>query len=432
MLERFLKYIADERLFRPEDRVLLGVSGGMDSMLMARLFSESPYTFGIAHCNFGLRGVESDDDEAFVKQEAAKLRVPCFATRFQTHTYAEENKLSTQMAARELRFAWFDMIREENGYAVMALAHHLNDLTETMLINLIRGTGPTGMHSMQPKSGNRVRPLLCFTREEIAGAVRAWGVPYREESSNSSDDYLRNRLRHHVIPLLREENPNLERTFAETARHFSEADQFIEAHMTPYRHLLVQDGTGWRISCRQLQKAPAAGMILFRLLHPFGFRSETIKEILQACSSQPGKQFLSKNHRIIKDREYLYLIPRYDLETAAPDFARLFDATVSNVDDTTLTSDPDTAFLDYDKLQFPLTVRYWEAGDRFQPLGLRGQKKLSDFFVDLKVPRHLKKRIPLLVSGNTIVWVAGYRIAEPYQVTSTTKKVYRISLKFQK
>ena len=434
MLERFLKYIAEEGLFQRGDRVLLGVSGGMDSMLMAALFSQSGYPFGMAHCNFGLRGSESDQDEQFVKKEAEKLRIPFYSKRFQTHAYAEEKKISTQMAARELRYTWFDQLAEEEDYQVIALAHHLNDLVETMLINLLRGTGPAGMHSMQPRNGNRVRPLLCFTREEIAREVAKQKIPYREESSNASDHYLRNRLRHHLVPMLKAENPSLEHTFAATARHFAEAGRFIDQQLAPYRAWLTKDGENWRLPCEKLTGMGSGSFVLFRLLQPFGFNADVAREVFRACNSQAGKQFFSPTHRLIKDRDQLIITPLHQGEEkkSGPALEDLFETAVLDSAAAEIDPGPNTAYLDYDTLQLPLTVRNWQPGDRFHPLGMRGHKKLSDFFIDLKIPLHRKHRIPLVCSGEEIVWVAGYRIAEPFKVSPTTKKVYRIRLKFQK
>ena len=453
MLERFLEYMREENLCQPHDRLLLAVSGGMDSMYLATLFSRSPFSFGIAHCNFGLRNEESDEDEQFVRQRAVEFGVPFYSVRFPTIAYAREQKISTQMAARRLRYDWFDTISKGEGYQAVVVAHHLNDLVETMLINLIRGTGPAGMHGILPKAGKIIRPLLCFTREEIAAAVLMDNIPYREESSNASDKYLRNRLRHQVVPVLKASNPSLERTFASTARHFLETEQFIEQHMRPYRDLLETQGENLRLACSAIRSLDHPGMILYQLLRPFGFNAGTTGDILKACNSQPGRQFLSATHKIIKDREHLVIIP---LENAAqkpsPDedfpeqdlsagkqrtpeqslFERLFDASVLPIGQAAITSDTETAFLDYEKLRLPLTVRYWQEGDRFQPLGMKGKKKLSDFFVDLKIPLHLKHHIPLVISGGEIVWVAGCRIADPFKVTVTTKKVYRMKSKFPK
>ncbi|QEC51147.1 tRNA(Ile)-lysidine synthase [Anseongella ginsenosidimutans] len=438
MLERFLKYIREEDLCKGGDRVLLAVSGGMDSMFMYALFSRSPFSFGIAHCNFGLRGEESDEDQMFVKQEAGKSGVPFYTVRFKALDYAREHKLSTQMAARQLRYDWFETLRREEGYQAIAVAHHLNDQVETMLINLVRGTGPAGLHGILPKNGKIIRPLLCFTREEIAAAVNREAIPYREESSNASDKYLRNRLRHQVVPVLKALNPGLEHTFAATARHFLEAEQFIEHHMEPYRALLQKEGESFRISCKALPEPGMGETILYQLIKPFGFAAGQSRDILNACQSQPGKQFFSATHQLIKDRGYLIIIPLQNtsgqglLQNEALSFEKMFEAEILRAEDAGTSPGAGTAFLDYEKLQLPLTVRYWQDGDRFHPLGMKGSKKLSDFFVDQKIPLHLKGRIPLLLSGKEIAWVAGYRIADPFKVTEGTKKVYRIKFNSRK
>lgn len=427
MIEKFLKYIREENLCRNEERILLAVSGGMDSMLMASLFHESSSRFGIAHCNFGLRGSESDEDERFVRDRAGTFGVPFYTTRFETAEYAREHKISTQMAARELRYKWFEKIRQQEEYQNIALAHHLNDLVETMLINLVRGTGVRGMHGILPRNGKLIRPLLCFTRTEIEAFVNRESIPYREESSNSSDKYVRNRLRHLVIPVLKELNPDLEHTFESTAAHFSEAEQLVQEQVNLNRHLLQQAGGTWVLDYAPLLQIAAPGTVAFELLRPFGFNAATVKALLEAGEAQPGKQFFSGSHRAVKDRGRLIIT---SLEEADPPrFEELFEARTRPAEDTKITSDAGVALLDLDKLRLPLEVRYWREGDRFQPLGMAGQKKLSDFFVDCKVPLHFKHRIPLLVSGSEIIWVAGYRIADPYKVTPSTKKVYEIKLK---
>lgn len=440
MLERFLKYIEEEGLCRKQDRLLLAVSGGMDSMFMMRLFSQSSFLAGVAHCNFKLRGEESDQDQEFVKQEAEKLKLPFYTVSFSTESYAGRRKISTQMAARELRYEWFEQLARKEGYPLIAVAHHLNDLVETMLINLIRGTGPAGMHGIFPKKGNIIRPLLAFTREEIAAEVRRQAIPYREESSNASDKYLRNRLRHQVIPVFQELNPNLEHTFAANARHFLEAEQLIDQHIAPYRELIKRDNESWRLPCQALEEQKISGSVLFHLLRPFGFNAATISGIMEACRAQSGKQFFSPTHRLVKDRDDLIISPLPATGNGDDDrqgspaslFDELFEGEAMDAKDLAFGDGNTSAFLDMDKLQFPLEARYWKKGDRFHPLGMNGRKKLSDFFVDLKIPLQVKEQIPLVLSGGEIAWVAGYRIAHPFRVTTLTKKVYRIKLKIPK
>ena len=427
MIERFLEFISEEGLCAPGDSVLLGVSGGMDSMTMSRLFRQSPFRYGIAHCNFGLRGGESDEDERFVKEYAGKCGVPFFSVRFNTGEYARERRISTQMAARELRYRWFEEIRQREGYDAVAVAHHLNDLVETMLINLVRGTGLAGMHGISPKKGKLIRPLLGFTREEIEAFANGEAIPYREESSNASDKYMRNRLRHCVVPVLKELNPRLEHTFANSARHFSEAEQLLGEQVNWYRHLLEQQDGAWTLDYSSIREMSAPRTVVYELLKPFGFNEETVQALLEADQAQPGKQFLSASHRAVKDRDRLIIVPvRKD---PVPAFEELFEARVGTPEDTAITPDARRAFLDYHTLRLPLKVRYWQEGDSFQPLGMKGRKKLSDFFVDQKIPLHLKQRIPLLLSGDEIVWVAGYRIAEPFKITPATKKIYELRLK---
>src|SRR3546814_100700 len=334
MLDRFLKYIQEENLCLPGDRILLGVSGGMDSMLMTWLFSQSAFSFDIAHCNFGLRGKESDEDEEFVAAQAQNYGVSFHRHHFETSDYARRKKISVQMAARELRYEWFETFRRQEHYQAVAIAHHRNDLVETMLINLLRGTGPDGLHGILPRNGHLIRPLLCFTREEIAGMVVSQKLPYREESTNASDKYLRNRLRHQVVPVLKELNPSLEHTFSKTAQLFLETGQLIHRYVDKHRRVLQKTKSGWEISCQVLCQADAPGILLYHLLRPMGFHPDTIQELLEACNSQPGKQFSSPTHTAIKDRDRLIIIPRENKPSVIAeeaDFEELFDTRVLEV-----------------------------------------------------------------------------------------------------
>lgn len=468
MLKKLLHFIKKEKLFSTDDRVLLAVSGGRDSMVMSELFRQAGFRFGIAHCNFRLRGTASDADELFVKEWAQAHKVPFHSARFQTRQYAGEHKISVQMAARQLRYEWFEQIRRENGYGFIATAHHQDDVMETMLINLVRGTGVSGMHGILPKFQSLIRPLLCFRQDEISRFQQENAVPYREDSSNQSEQYWRNKIRHRVIPVLKELNPRVTVTFSRNARHFAEAEAVLKKYVDQHRQLLVTQHEGWVLDYRELERTTAPATLLFELLKPFGFTAETVLDMLEAKEAPPGKQFFSgpkpaesrklkaeggsvppagaakpsgggtsaeaaaqkpgsPAYTAVKDRTSLFIYPAS--VRPAPDPDTLFKQETMEYHGQDIPRSPLVAYLDHDRLTFPLQVRYWQEGDTFMPLGMKGRKKLSDFFVDEKVPLHLKHRIPLVLSGDEIIWVAGYRIAEPCKVTGQTRKIHILALR---
>ncbi|WP_207428072.1 tRNA lysidine(34) synthetase TilS [Pedobacter sp. SYSU D00535] len=436
-LNQFLNFIQQHRLFSGSDAVLLAVSGGRDSVLLAHLFNAANFTFGIAHCNFGLRGQESDDDETFVRDLAEDIQKPFYSTRFNTREYAAVHKVSIQMAARELRYSWLEELRQKENFRYIALAHHASDTTETVLLNLVRGTGISGLHGILPKRDKLIRPLLFLTREEIDEVVEQEKLSYREDSSNSSTKYARNKIRLEVIPTLKELNPLLDETFKENARRFLELEAFLDRQVEQLRQELFipqRDGKTL-IPLPALRQLEPKNLLLYHLFKPYGFSESVLRDFSEGWKGQPGKKFLSATHQLLIDREKAYLMKSQDTaqevtlvhkDEAAlrhPQFSLIYHC--KSADKISLSKNPHIAMLDADLLQFPLKLRYWNRGDYFYPFGMKGKKKLSDFFIGQKVALSDKNTIPILENGNgDIVWIVGWRIDDRYKITPKTRKVY--------
>lgn len=448
MLNSFNTYIKKENLFSKSDSILLTVSGGIDSIVLCELFQKAGLKFSIAHCNFQLRGEESDGDEIFVETLAEKLKVQFHSVTFDTSSFAKKNKLSIQVAARQLRYEWFEEIREQFDYSFIATAHHQDDSIETFFINLIRGTGIAGLHGILPKQGKVIRPLLFTNKEQIELFAKKNKLKHREDSSNASEKYVRNKIRHQLIPLLKELNPNIQQTIANDIKHLSDTEKIYKKVISEKRSKIVtEEENSIRFSIKDLKKLNPLEPYLFEYLYPLGFNSVTINEIISCLEAQPGKQFFSTTHRLIKDRDFLIV------DTSIKTKARLPDGQVStqkkdanhfikknqkkikienfevlsnsaNAKNYKLKVSDNCANLDFDKLQFPLEIRKWEKGDVFYPLGMKGKKKLSDFFIDKKLSIIQKEKIWLLTSKDKIVWIIGLRMDDRFKVTNKTKKIY--------
>ncbi|MBE9585596.1 tRNA lysidine(34) synthetase TilS [Mucilaginibacter sp. JRF] len=433
-VKRFTEFIEQNSLFTPQNSILLAVSGGIDSVLLARLFSAAGYSFGIAHCNFGLRGSEADADQQFCLDLATQLGVPFHTINFDTTQYANAHKISIQMAARELRYNWFEQIRQQYNYRLIALGHHKNDTIETILLNLTRGTGIAGLHGILPKNGVLVRPLLFLTREEIAAIVKAEDIAYVEDSSNASTKYARNKLRHEVVPKLRELNPNLENTFDNNLRHFRQLEELLELKVAEVRHdLFIPHNDEIHIAVDAVKALQPQQLLLYKLLQPYGFTEPVVDDVIASLDAQSGKWFASATHRLTVDRGKLILVENITASTETviineTDHEVRFDGqriAILHDDSPLIVKDnPFAVSVDADKLIYPLSIRHWQQSDYFYPLGMKTRKKLSDFFINLKIPLHKKQQKPLLVNGNgDIMWVAGYRPDERYKVSHNTKKV---------
>ncbi len=444
MLKEFTAYLKRENLFTPSGKILLTVSGGVDSVVMFELFHKAGLKFGIAHCNFQLRGKESEGDEKLVKQLAAKCKVPFYTKRFETYAFAESKNISIQMAARELRYEWFEEIRKKEKYKFIATAHHQGDSIETFFINLIRGTGIAGLHGILPKQGNIVRPLLFATKNQIIEFATQHKLKYLEDSSNASDKYIRNKIRHQVIPVLKELNPSFETTMDATIKRLIKVEEIYNREMQKMRSLIAHQGENFiSIPKSFLNFLPLPETYLFEFLKPFNFNSSSVDEIISGLAGESGKQFFSSTHRLIIDREVLIVEEIKDFKLQISDFklkikknqkeliyeeTKLNFKTITKPANYKLQTKNSIATLDFDKLTFPLEIRKWQQGDSFYPLGMKGKKKLSDFFIDNKLPLNEKENTWLLTSGGHVAWIIGMRIDNRFKITAQTKKIFLAEL----
>ncbi len=439
MLKRFRAYNEEHRLLGYGERVLLTVSGGVDSVVMAHLYAETDFDCAIAHCNFQLRGEDSEADEAFVRSLAARLEMPVYVERFDVDMEMEERGISLQMAARDLRYNWFSSLATQHSFDAIATAHNLNDSVETFFLNLARGTGVRGLTGIPSRNENIIRPILFASRKEIDAFAQDESIAYREDSSNRETKYQRNKIRHDVIPTMEQINPAFINTMASNMERMVELREIVERSVDGLREEIFLRVSGEiRIETARLMKLDPVGTWLYELFAPFGFTRLQCKEIEQLLQSGSGKRFLSPSHQLFKDRDQLILVEskkdsfeRYYLDAPEKTSSLPFSMDVEVMDRKDLGKIPShsyTACLDYDEILFPLTIRRWLPGDYFYPLGMDQMKKLSDFFVDEKVPVPEKERTWILASGKKIVWIMGRRIDHRFRITENTSKVLLLRL----
>jgi tRNA(Ile)-lysidine synthase len=442
MLNEFLTFINKQNLIQPTQKVLLAVSGGMDSVVMCDLFSKAKFDFAIAHCNFGLRGEESNEDEMFVKKLSIKYKVPFFVTTFQTAEFAENEKISTQMSARVLRYQWFEKLRLQHGFAAIATAHHQNDVLETVLLNITKGTGIAGLHGIRPKSGYVIRPMLFAEKEGIFDYVVENQVIWREDSSNESNKYQRNLIRNEVVPLLKQINPNLENTIQQTVERIVAVEAIFEQEMELLRKQITwTDGQTVYVNFKAIQTLSEPIIKLAELLKPYNFQYQQCHDIFEAFDKESGKSFISPTHILVKDRTEL-VITKKNLQSfesqvieRAGTVIEINEKMLSIGESTeieegfTVSTAKKIACLDADKVRFPLQVRKWKEGDWFCPLGMNKKKLISDFLIDQKVPLNLKKEVYLLTSNGSVMWVIGFRIDDRFKVTDKSVNVCKMEIK---
>lgn len=439
MLRKVQSFIDIHQLLTAEKPVLVGVSGGADSVALLHVLYSLGYPCVVAHCNFHLRGEESNRDEQFVVELVKKFQFPFYKTDFDTVAYSKENGISIEMAARDLRYAWFRKIMTETGAQAIAVAHHADDSIETLLMNLVRGTGLRGLTGIPYRNGDVVRPLLEVSRAEIENYLSVNGLSYVNDSTNDSTDYHRNKIRNQVIPLLEEINPSVRQTLYESLSRFDDTYEIYRRAVDDIMNkAVVKDNEEIRINIESLKEQPAINTVLFEILYSYGFSSHVIEQIVSSLNYQSGKVFFSDSYTLLKDRNELILAPKEekdstsyyinegDSELTQP--IKLSLRKLKKTPDFEISKDKGKIHVDWDKLKFPLELRHWREGDVFHPFGMKGQKKVSDFFTDIKLNRIEKEQCWLLLSENKIVWVIGLRLDDRFRVKDSTQNILEITL----
>ena len=437
MLQKFQSHIFQNFPFLSGKKLLLATSGGLDSMVMVDLFRKLSFEIAIAHCNFQLRGVESFEDQNFVQNYAESNEIKLFVTQFDTEAFAKDYKLSTQVAARELRYNWFHELLETEKCDYVLTAHHADDNLETFLINLVRGTGLDGLTGIPAQNENVIRPLLLFSRQEIEQYAKENNIDWREDSSNASDKYLRNKIRHNLVPILKELNTDFLSSFHKTQVYLQESKTMVEdASIMVYQQVAKESGKDIHFDLNKLQQLPNYKSYLYQWLREFGFLAW--EDIYDLVESQSGKQVFSNEFRLLKNRDFLILSPiniedkkeEYYIFKDQKEIDSPLNLSFSKVADIGIGSNR-AIFVDEDKLHFPLVLRRWDEGDTFQPFGMEGKsKKVSKIFKDEKLSLIDKENTWLLCSDDKIIWIIGIRQDERFKIEKTTKN--RIQIQWQK
>ncbi|EDP69794.1 tRNA(Ile)-lysidine synthetase [Flavobacteriales bacterium ALC-1] len=438
MLKTFRNHIDKDLLFLNESKLLIAISGGIDSVVLAHLCHQFQLNFTLAHCNFNLRGEESNADEDFVLELADQLNVEVFIQNFDTQTYADENKRSIQMAARELRYDWFTELAEQLKFDYILTAHHADDNLETFLINFTRGTGLNGLTGIPEINDNIVRPLLQFSREQIESYANENAIKWREDSSNSSRKYLRNKLRHEVVPILKEINPQLLDSFMNTLDNLNDTVNIVEESLNAVtkRTITKIDDTSISYKISEFKKLNNPKAYIYEMFKAYGFTEWN--DVVDILDAETGKYVKSSTHRLIKHRDVLILtdlcdtelkeepllIHKKDKSTTTPFGVLLFDEA-----DAISKTSTNIIYIDKDKLSYPIELRLWQEGDYFYPYGMKGKKKISKYLKDEKLSLVEKESIWLLTSNNEVVWVVGRRGDNRFRVNNETNTILKIELK---
>ncbi|WP_460538988.1 tRNA lysidine(34) synthetase TilS [Echinicola sediminis] len=440
MLEQFISHIRGKNLLDTGKQYLLAISGGMDSVCLAHLLRQSGVPFVMGHCNFGLRGKESDGDELFVRSLASELGVDIEVKHFKTKEYAESLGISTQMAARDLRYEWFDEVMKARGCEGIVVAHHHNDQLETILLNLMRGTGVEGVYGMSEIRDQVIRPLLPFSREELSKYAAESGITWREDSSNRESDYKRNFLRNEVLPLLKQQDSQVEEKLHQSFERLKDTGRaFFHLYSHWKKEHVGRDGEMAYLKKEDLQHLPGCKSFLYYWLRDYGFNPSQIDDMLAVLESgEVGRRFDAEGYMVNIDRSYIYLgkaksdfrevsVSKNDVELQCGEES--YDIMVLE-EGNELDRSSKNAMLDRGALKFPLSLRYWQEGDRFRPLGMKKFKKISDFLIDLKVPVIAKKEVKVLCDDEgEVVWVQGFRVDDRFKVSAATKEIMYIKLK---
>ncbi|NOQ24335.1 MAG: tRNA lysidine(34) synthetase TilS [Bacteroidales bacterium] len=439
MQKDFQQFIDSNKLCSNNNRLLLGISGGIDSICMFHLFRQLEFPIGIAHCNFQLRGSESDQDEVFVRNLANQYDIPFFTIRFDTKELAESKGISIQMAARELRYSWFEEIRDKYSYDYITIAHNRDDVVETFLINLTRGSGIKGFTGIKPKSGNIIRPLLYASRNEIVEYINKQNFKYREDSSNKSVKYSRNLIRHEIIPLFEKINSSFRETVIENISKLKDTETIYNTSIDNTKNSILRiEDQKMLISLEKLNHLNPLSSYLFEILKPYGFSGAQSLDIIDSLEGISGKQFFSATHRLIKDRNDLIIeeIQQiqnkiYYIDQEAENITSPINLNITKQelnDEFKIIKSNNIGFFDLDKIEFPLILRKWKKGDYFMPLGMTNLKKLSDFFIDNKLSLIDKENTWILENCNKIIWIVGQRIDERFKISDKTTNILKIEI----
>ncbi|WP_299888233.1 tRNA lysidine(34) synthetase TilS [uncultured Lacinutrix sp.] len=435
MLKAFQEHTDNNLPFLKKSKILIALSGGLDSVVLTHMCHELSFNVSLAHCNFNLRGNESDEDENFVVELANSLDLEVFVQHFGTESYAKKQKLSIQMAARKLRYEWFKELTNQFQFDYILTAHHADDNLETFLINLTRGSGLDGLKGIPVVNNNIIRPLLKFSREDIESYANKYNLKWREDSSNASTKYLRNKLRHEVIPTLKEVNPQLLHSFESTIKNLNDTSDIVEQSLKTVLESVIQNVNNNEVlySVPEFLKLNNPKAYIYEIFKEYGFTA--FEDIYNLLEAQSGKQIYSKTHRLIKNRDSLILTvldnnDGEDIQIVKDDKTIGIPNGVLYFDKVKVVSKPQKfeIFVDAETLSYPLQVRSWKDGDFFYPIGLQGKKKLSKYFKDEKLSLLDKEKCQLLCSNNEVVWVINYRADNRFKVTKETKNILKITL----
>ena len=440
LLQRFIENYKNKGWGNTPKAILLAVSGGRDSMVMADLFLKNKISFIVVHCNFQLRGEEANTDEKLVKSWCVENKIPFFVNHFDTKSFAGQWKKGIQETARKLRYDWFSTLCKENNLRYIATAHHANDNVETLLINLFKGTGIKGLQGIPMQNGNIIRPLLFATREMIDHYAIENNIQYRDDESNEDDKYLRNAVRHQIIPNIEKYFPNASNQIHDSIKRFSQTLEIYDENIQQkIKKLIEQRGKDIYIPIRKLKQVNPLETLCYELFKPYGFSGMQTQQLIDLMDAEAGKWINSPSHKLIKDREFLIIT---ELKTEATDFISIEHIPTKidvehlsfhlskTVKPEIISRAANIAFLDLSKIEFPILLRKWRQGDYFYPIGMgMKKKKLSRFFIDQKIPLHQKENIWVLESNKRIVWLAGYRLDERFKITDKTDEVLKIEMR---
>ncbi len=433
--EKVFQYIGKHQLIMPNEAVVVGLSGGSDSIVLLHILISLGYKCVAAHCNFHLRGEESQRDEAFVRQLCQDKSITLLVKDFNTQAHADKNRISIEMSARELRYGWFEQLLKDLGIPCLAIAHHQDDSVETTLLNLIRGTGIKGLKGISPKNGNIIRPLLCLTKKEINDYAKTSDLKYVDDSSNGKTIYQRNKIRLEILPLMEQINPSIKDTIGRMSQHLSQVEHIYASFIQKEKENVMQNN---QISISELKKTMEPEALLFEILAPYGFNSDQIAQVYKSLNGISGKTFFSPTHRLVRNRENLvidkilesrnesFIIDESTSHLSFPIHLKI--EPISSLESFVVPKSTHTLCLDRDKISFPLILRRWEKGDWFVPFGMNGKKKLSDYFSDNKFSIIDKESSWILTSKNKIIWIVGHRSDNRFKVDSNTKKILKITI----